>query len=184
MAIRGNEIRNPKTGQRIKFLQTTNDTKGSFLEMISTYEAKSIEPPSHYHPYQEEYFEIVSGELTVRINGEIEVLGPGHQLHIAKGTSHAMWNNTNKPTTVRWKVVPALETERFLETITGLANQGKTGPDGRPGFLQVALTVNRFDRVFRLARLPYALQKVLFTLLTPIAYVCGCKPEVDVPVAD
>jgi quercetin dioxygenase-like cupin family protein len=184
MAIRGHEITNPKTGQRIKFVQTTNDTKGSFLEMLSTYETNSIEPPSHYHPFQEEYFEVVSGELSIRMNGEVELMGPGHQLYIAKNTSHAMWNNSNKPTTVRWKVVPAMDTERFLETLTGLAHEGKTGPDGRPGIFQVALTANRFCNVFRFARPPYLVQKIFFTLLTPIAYLLGYEPETKPRVAD
>ena len=184
MAIKGCEIRNPEAGQRIKFLQTTNETKGAFLEMISTYEAKSVEPPSHYHPYQEEYIEVISGELSVRMNGEVEILGPGHQLYIAKGMSHAMWNNSDKPASMRWKVVPALETERFLETIMGLASEGKTRSNGRFGLLQRAVTVNRFSKVFRLARPPYLLQKALFLLLTPIAYLCGCKAEAQAPITD
>jgi mannose-6-phosphate isomerase-like protein (cupin superfamily) len=177
MVIKGKEIRNAKTGQRIKFLQTTVETKGSFLEMIATYERKSLEPPTHYHPHQEEYFEIISGELTIRMNGEIEVLGPGHQLYIAKNTSHALWNNTTKPTVVRWKVVPALETERFLETLTGLANEGKTAANGKPGLLQIALTANRFANVFRLHRPPYFIQRILFFLLTPFAYLMGHDAE-------
>src|SRR2546421_8798307 len=52
--------------------------------MMATYERKSLEPPLHYHPFQEEFIEIISGEMTVRMNGELEVLGPGHQLYIAK----------------------------------------------------------------------------------------------------
>jgi mannose-6-phosphate isomerase-like protein (cupin superfamily) len=177
MAIRGKEIKNDKTGQRIKFIQTTADTQGSFLDMIATYERKSLEPPTHYHPHQEEYFEIISGELTVRMNGELEVLGAGHQLYIAKNTSHAMWNDNLQPAVIRWKVVPALETERLLETVTGLANEGKTGPDGKPGLLQTALTAQRFRRVIRLDKPPYFLQRILFSLLTPIAYVFGYDAE-------
>ena len=184
MAIRGHEIRNPKTRQRIKFLQTTNDTKGTFLEMISTYEAKSIEPPSHYHPFQEEYIEVISGEVTVRVNGEVEILGPGHQLYIAKNTTHAVWNNTNAPASLRWKVVPALDTERFLETVTGLAHEGKTGPNGKPGILQTALTANRFCNVFRFSKPPYFLQKIIFIALTPLAYILGYEPETKFDISE
>jgi quercetin dioxygenase-like cupin family protein len=177
MAVRGQEIRNLKTGQRIKFLQTTEDTKGAFLEMVSTFETRSCEPLSHYHPYQEEFIEIVSGEISVRVNDEIEVLGPGHQLYIAKNTNHSMWNSSDKPATIRWKVVPALETERFLETVTAFANEGKVRPDGKPTLLQKALTTNRFCNCIRLAGPPYFLQKIAFILLTPIAYLLGYTPE-------
>ena len=145
MAVRGQEIRNLKTGQRIKFLQTTGRHKGGIFEMVSTFENRSLEPLSHYHPYQEEFIEIVSGEISVRVNEEIEVLGPGHQLYIAKNTNHSMWNSSDKPATIRWKVVPALETERFLETVTAFANEGKVRDDGKPTLLQKALTTNRFQ---------------------------------------
>jgi quercetin dioxygenase-like cupin family protein len=184
MAIKGSEIRNPKTGHRIKFLQTASDTNGAFLEMISTYEAKSLEPPLHYHPFQEEYFEVISGEISVRINGEIEVLGPGHQLYIAKSTVHAMWNNSEKPSSIRWKMMPAMEMENFLETLMGLANEGKTKPNGAPGFLQWSFVVNRFHKVFRLARPPYFIQKILCLLLSPVAFFWGCKAEAKMPTAD
>ena len=184
MATKGSEIRNPKTGHRIKFLQTAADTNGAFLEMISSYEAKSLEPPLHYHPYQEEYFEVISGEISVRINGEVEVLGPGHQLYIAKSTVHTMWNNSDQPSTIRWKVMPAMDMENFLETIMILANEGKTKPDGRPGFLQFAFLVNRFHKVFRLARPPYFIQKTLFFLLSPLLYFFGCEQQATMPTAD
>ena len=177
MAIKGKEIRNAKSGHRIKFIQTSADTQGSYLEMIATYERKSAEPPTHYHPYQEEFIEIIKGELAVRMNGEIEVLGPGHQLYIAKNTSHAVWNHTDKETIMRWKVVPALETERFLETVTGLANKGKQGSNGKLPFLQVALLANRFAKVFRMARPPFIVQRVIFLFLTPFAYLLGHDSE-------
>jgi quercetin dioxygenase-like cupin family protein len=180
MAIKGKEIRNEKTGQRIKFIQTTADTKGLLLEMIATYERKSLEPPLHYHPFQEEFIEIISGEMTVRMNGELEVLGSGHQLYIAKNTTHTMWNNTDKPAVIRWKVAPALETERFLETVTGLANEGGIKPNGRLHLLQIALTANRFADVFRLDRPPYILQKIFFLILTPLAYLFGYDAECNV----
>jgi quercetin dioxygenase-like cupin family protein len=177
MVIKGKEIRNSKTGHRIKFLQTSSDTQGSFLEMLATYEQQSLEPPSHYHPHQEEYVEIIKGELTVRMNGELEVLGQGHQLYIAKHTTHAMWNHTNKETIIRWKVVPALETERFLETVTGLANKGKSAPNGKLPLLQVALTANRFANVFRMDKPPFLVQKIIFMFLTPFAYLLGHDAE-------
>jgi quercetin dioxygenase-like cupin family protein len=182
MAIKGKEIRNAKTGQRIKFLQTSADTQGSLLEMLATYEGQSPEPPSHYHPYQEEYIEVIKGEVTVRMNGELEVLGPGHQMYIAKSTSHSMWNHTNREAVIRWKVIPALETERFLETVTGLANKGKSAPNGRLSFLQVALVANRFAKVFRMDKPPFFVQKLIFLFLTPFAYLtghdseCNCNP--------
>lgn len=36
----------------------------------ATYSAMPTEPASHYHPYQDEFFTIISGEMTIRLDGE------------------------------------------------------------------------------------------------------------------
>lgn len=175
MAIKHKTIFNPQIRHEIKFLQTARDTNGQLLEMEATYHAHSKEPAAHYHPFQEEDFEVFAGELTVRIDGQLIVLRQGETLHIPKGKVHSMWNNSEAKTTVNWKVRPAMDTEYFLETATGLANDGKTGPNGMPRLLQVALMANRFSHVFRLSKPPYPVQKILFLLLTPLAYLAGYR---------
>ncbi|GAB3900927.1 hypothetical protein GCM10028803_24680 [Larkinella knui] len=176
MARKGKEIRNPKTGQIIQFIQTRADTNGQFLELISTYEAHSKEPVPHYHPHQDEHFLVLQGELSVRLNGVMQVLQPGDKIHIAKNSIHAMWNSTSDKTVVSWKTAPAMDTEYFLELSTGLASDGKTNEDGIPGILQVALMMNHYDHVFRLAKPPFAIQKIVFGILTPLARLFGYKP--------
>ncbi|WP_234735073.1 cupin domain-containing protein [Tellurirhabdus bombi] len=177
MAYQGKEIRNSVTGQTIRFVQTKADTKGQLLEMVSTYDKNSREPAPHYHPNQDEYFEVLEGELTVRLQGERQTLTlrPGRQLHISKNVVHAMWNESAQPTIVRWKTVPAMNTEYLLEITTGLANDGKTNASGIPGLLQVALMMPYFADVFRLAKPPRAVQKIVFGALAPLACVLGYR---------
>ena len=177
MAFRNKVIRNPKTKQEILFLQTSADTRGKLLEMESTYHEFSAEPVAHYHPYQDEDFLVVSGELTVRMDGSVRTLRAGETIHIPRNKRHAMWNSSNGKTVVNWKVQPALQTEYFLETVMGLAGDGRTNDDGMPSLLQVSLLANHFSDTFRLARPPFLLQKVLFTLLTPFAYFAGYRPK-------
>ena len=177
MAYKGKLIRNTKTGQDIRFLQTGADTNGELLRMESTYHAASKEPPPHYHPHQDEDFTVVEGEINIRIKGQgIKVLKKGEHLHIPKNTVHTMWNSTGNRTVVDWVVRPALDTEYFLETVVGLAADGKTNDMGRPSILQVALIANRFSSVFRLTAPPFVVQRILFTLLTPFAYLKGLRP--------
>ncbi len=76
MAFKNKEIFNPITKQDNKFLQTSRDTDGQLLEMESTYNSFSKEPAAHYHPYQVEDFTVLTGELTVRIDGRLKVLKP------------------------------------------------------------------------------------------------------------
>ena len=176
MAYKNKTIFNPKTQTAIAFMQTTNDTGGQLLEMEHTYNGHSKEPAPHYHPNQEEDFTVLSGELSVRIDGHVRVLKQGEQIHIPKNTVHSMWNNSPENTVVNWKVRPAMETEYFLETTAGLANDGKTNGSGMPRLLQVALLVSKFKNVFRLAKPPFPVQLVLFGILTPFAYLAGYRP--------
>lgn len=176
MAIKNKVVSNPKTGQDIRFIKTSKDTNGEILEMESTYHAHSKEPAAHYHPYQEEDFVVVSGELTVSIHGKLKVLRQGDRLNIPPNTVHAMWNRSENVTVVNWKVQPAMNTEFLLEMINGLARDGETNAEGMPGILQVALMVNNFTDEFRLSKPPFIIQKILFLILTPFAYLAGYKP--------
>jgi quercetin dioxygenase-like cupin family protein len=164
MAYQGKSIRNTKTGQEIKFLQTSADTNGQLLEMESVYPAASLEPPAHYHPHQEEDFTVEEGELSVRINGSVKLLKKGDKIHIPVNTIHSMWNATDNKTIVNWKVCPSLNTD-------------KTDESGRPPILQVALLAKKYSNVFRLTKPPFALQTIVFGLLTPFAYLKGYRPD-------
>lgn len=175
MAFRNKVIQHPGSGQMIRFIRTGRETNGSLLEMESSWEPGSTEPPMHYHPFQSEDFKVMTGELTVRINGVVEILKPGDTLHIPACTSHTMWNHSTEKTIVNWKVRPAKDTEYFLETGMGLATDGKVNRKGMPGILQIALTANRFSRVFRLSKPPFFIQKFVFLLLTPFAWMAGYR---------
>ena len=175
MAFKNKKVTNSKTGQSYTFLQTAADTQGKLLEMESSFEPHSLQPPLHYHPHQIEDFSILEGELTVNIHGSLKILKKGDHLHVPANTLHAMWNDGSAKTLVNWKVQPALNSEQFFETFAGLANDNKTNPQGMPPFLQVVLTVNKFSNTFRMAKPPYLIQKILFTLLTPIALALGYK---------
>ncbi|MFM9945402.1 MAG: cupin domain-containing protein [Bacteroidia bacterium] len=176
MAFKSKQIRNPKTGQDIKFIQTAKETEGKLLEMEATYNSHSKEPAAHYHPLQVEDFTVLSGQLTVRIDGELKVLKQGDTLHIPINQVHSMWNDTDGKTIVNWKVQPAMNTDNLLETATGLAIDGKTNDDGMPNILQVALMANKYSEVFRLSKPPFVVQKILFIILTPFSYLLGYKP--------
>jgi mannose-6-phosphate isomerase-like protein (cupin superfamily) len=176
MAFRNKEIKNPQTGQAIRFLQTSTETAGTLLEMESIYETNSVEPPHHYHPKQEEDFLVLEGELMVRVDGKTKVLKRGDRLHIARKVVHSMWNQSGHRTVVSWKVTPAMDTEYLLETVSGLAREGKVDSTGKPSLLQVALMLNHFSSVFRLVHPPFVVQKIAFTLLCPVAYLAGYRP--------
>jgi quercetin dioxygenase-like cupin family protein len=175
MAYANKIISHPKTGQEIRFVHTAKDTAGQLLEMESRFQPHSKEPMPHYHPVQTEHFTALSGAIQVRLQGKTLVLKEGDTLRIPPNTVHSMWNPFDQKAVVRWRVEPALDTEHFLEMGMGLAKDGKTNAAGMPSLLQVALMANKYSGVFRMAKPPYWVQRVVFTLLSPIARLKGYR---------
>lgn len=58
------------------------------LEVEGRWGPKGKPPPPHFHPDQDERFEILGGRLTAKVDGEERELGPGDTLEIPSGTSH------------------------------------------------------------------------------------------------
>jgi quercetin dioxygenase-like cupin family protein len=174
MAYKNKIIKNEVTGQEIRFLETTQDTGGQYLEMESTFRSKSVEPPPHYHPNQKEEFFIKVGELTVRLNGQVKVVKAGEIFHIPPNTVHSMWNAGEAEAVVNWKVIPAMKTEYFLETVNGLVMDNKF-KRGKPPLLQLAILGNKFFQEYRMHKPSALVQRIIFTLLSPIGFLLGYR---------
>ncbi|GAB2951384.1 hypothetical protein GCM10027048_15450 [Hymenobacter coalescens] len=175
MAYPGQTVENPITGQTLLFEATARQTQGAELVLVSSYRGHGPEPLPHYHPEQEETFEVLQGELTVRLDGQLHRLGPGERLRIAPGQVHSMWNDADTRAMVRWTTRPALRTEDLLETLFTLAQAGLVTAEGVPGLLQTSLLLPEFDREFRLARPPRWVQRLLFGVLRPVARAIGLQ---------
>ncbi|WP_461116851.1 cupin domain-containing protein [Spirosoma jeollabukense] len=176
MAYRNKVIRNPKTGQEITFLHTAKDTKGQFLGMIATFQPQSQPQLRYYLPQQTLDLDVLSGELTVLLNGQYRQLKAGEKLFIEANQAHALWNRSTQPTTINCRVRPALNMEHLLETVAALAGVKTISRQPIPRMLQTVLTANCFSNIFRLTRWPFVCQKLVFILLTPVAYLAGFKP--------
>src|SRR3954467_13575474 len=113
MATAGHELRNPHTGQTLIFRRTAADTGGELLEVESTWEQQGPQPPAHFHPSQEERFEVLEGALEAEIDGERRTLSQGDELVLPAGTVHSMWNAGPGPARASWVTRPALRTEQF-----------------------------------------------------------------------
>ncbi|MCC3159621.1 cupin domain-containing protein [Hymenobacter sp. 15J16-1T3B] len=175
MAYQGQTIENPFTGQSLHFLTTARQTGGAALVLQSSWRGRGAEPPAHCHPAQEELFEVLQGQLTVRLDGELRRLRAGDQLRIGPGQVHSMWNEEAERATARWVTRPALRTEELLETTFSLAQAGLVGASGAPGLLQASVLLPAYDREFRLARPPRWVQRLVFGLLRPVARLIGLK---------
>src|SRR3954454_6017597 len=87
------------------------------LALEATYEAGGSAPPAHFHPAQDEHFEVLAGSVRCRsLEGERD-LREGETIDIPRETVHQFWNPGEEPAHVRWEVRPALRTRGFFEAI-------------------------------------------------------------------
>ena len=143
-AARGTILEHPVTGMRLEIVRSGAATGGELLEMIATYPPRSPRPPMHFHPRQEERFEILAGEMRAIVGGEERMLPRGTTLVLPPGTRHTMWNSGAEPAAMRWESRPALRTQEFVADLVALAASLPKSRRGRPGLLDLALFVPRY----------------------------------------
>ena len=99
------------------------------LELTSTWQPSTQPPPTHWHPHQDERFEVLTGGLTVELGGEApRVFREGDVLEVPRGTAHRMWNAGPGTASATWTVTPALRTEEMFRYIDqGLGGLRKVG---------------------------------------------------------
>jgi quercetin dioxygenase-like cupin family protein len=100
--------------------------------------------PPHFHPSQEERFEVVSGKMRVHVDGKAQTAGPGERLTAPRGSVHKFKNVGSEEAHVRVEVEPALQLQEFLEEAAALARAGKYTRRGVPKGFRAALEVAEF----------------------------------------
>ena len=86
------EIHNPRTGQRMRFLQNAADTDGALLQIESLNPPTGVAEPEHVHPRQESRATLITGTLRFFVNGQPRQLGAGETITIPAGTPHHFVN--------------------------------------------------------------------------------------------
>jgi quercetin dioxygenase-like cupin family protein len=119
MAHAGQEIEG-SNGVRLRLVRTDADV----LEMEATYPGDGSLPPEHFHPRQDERFEVLDGTLRAIVDGTEQRYGPGETFEVPAGTPHQM--AAEAPARFRWEVRPALRTAEFFERLYG---SEPPGPD-------------------------------------------------------
>ena len=176
---RSGDVLSNRAGHQLIFRQTADETGGALLEVEALYPPHSQAPTEHYHPSQEERFEILEGEIRASIDGHVTTYKAGDVFTIPVGTRHWMHNASDAPARVLWQTRPALQTETFFETTWGLARDGQTRPNGSPRLLQAVVVGQAYAQEFRLSRPPYFLQQLLFWVLAPVGRLAGYRARYE-----
>jgi mannose-6-phosphate isomerase-like protein (cupin superfamily) len=133
-------------------------------------------PPAHYHPEQDEHFEVLEGTLTAKLNGEERDLKPGETLEIPRRTPHQIWNRGEVEARASWQTRPALRTENWFRSIDRLFRQGRVGKNGMPGPLAFGVFLTEYRDVFRLASPPDLIARPLLVVLGLFGRARGYRP--------
>jgi mannose-6-phosphate isomerase-like protein (cupin superfamily) len=146
------------------------------LEVEGRWGPRGKPPPAHYHPSQDEHFEVLEGNLTARLDGQKHELGPGDTLDIPRGMQHQMWNAGEEEARALWQTRPAGRTEQWFRGIDRLFEEGRVGKSGMPGPLAYGANLNEFRDVFRLAAGPEILTRPLISILGMVGRARGYRP--------
>lgn len=174
MPTKGQILTNPDSGDIYEFLETAKDTNGQRVTIKMTLKSKGELVPNHYHALQEEHFEVLSGNLTMLLDGKTQVLTQGEKMTLPKNKPHNHYNANNEPVVFVQSVTPALDFDYLLENIIGLTIDGKM-PNGKAGLIQELVTLKYLDSKSYLASIPEGMQKFLMNVIGPIARMFGYR---------
>jgi mannose-6-phosphate isomerase-like protein (cupin superfamily) len=116
----------PHEGQEIKrangFAVRIVTLGDELLEVEARYRGDAPLAPSHYHPSQDEHFEVLEGRIHAVVGGDERWYDEGETFGIPAGTPHQM--AAEGPTRIRWEVRPALRTAEFFERFYDALDNG------------------------------------------------------------
>ncbi|HEX6714792.1 MAG TPA: cupin domain-containing protein [Thermoleophilaceae bacterium] len=116
----------PHVGQEIKrangFMVRIVRLEDEVLEIEAHYRGDAPLAQAHYHPSQDEHFEVKAGRIHAVIDGDELWYDEGERFEIPAGTSHQM--AAEGPTVLKWEIRPALRTAEFFERFYGYLDNG------------------------------------------------------------
>src|SRR5215207_4324162 len=121
------------------------------LELEATWGSGGSPPPAHFHPAQDERFEVLEGVLRAQVDGHDHELVAGDVLEIPRGAVHKMWNESSESARAIWRTAPAGRTAAWMADLHALRSSGRVGKDGMPGPLAFGVYLTEYSDVIRLA---------------------------------
>ncbi|MBK8022285.1 MAG: cupin domain-containing protein [Chloroflexi bacterium] len=184
MAFPGQVLENPVTGVRVVFVETPRTNGGLRLIHEFTFPVGMGREYPHVHQESRDIWEILEGTATYQLGGKTVVASAGDRVEFPPGVPHLHPYNTGTgPLRVRQTVeFPTPHPEELekidavVETFFGLARDGKVGPDGVPGFMQVMVSFGDLLPELAMPGIPLPVQRVMMGGLAAIARVRGIQP--------
>ncbi len=169
----GDTVENPVTGERLVFRKTSADTGGELVVVECIVQPGGAVAAAHVHPHQEERFEVLRGEVGFRLGRNKSVAGPGSRIAVPAGTAHKFWNAGDEEAHFVCEIRPARGFEQLIETMFGLAADGKTNRKGMPNPLRLAVIARHHFDDLRLPVVPSWMQRTALALGAPMGRLFG-----------
>jgi mannose-6-phosphate isomerase-like protein (cupin superfamily) len=176
MTRKGDTIEHPVTGEKITFLEISDETGGEYATLELRVRPHGFVVAPHVHPHATETFEIHSGTFTFVVNGRERKVGPGEGATVPAGAVHAWWNSGENEGVATVEFRPGRKTEEFFESFFGLARDGKVDPKtGLPNVLWLASIFRAYHDFGYIARPPLFVQRAVFAPLSLVARLLGYR---------
>lgn len=145
--MKARTITNKQLGDKITFLQTSEDTHGKLIRVELTMSPNAQGPPLHFHTTFEERFEVLEGQIKVQLENKIFHVNKGEKIVIPLGVKHRWFNDSSQAAQTIAEVEPGVVGfENFLRIMYGLAEDGKANKQGLPKkMIHLAVVLDQGD---------------------------------------
>ncbi|MGH9115371.1 MAG: cupin domain-containing protein [Acidimicrobiales bacterium] len=137
-------VENPVSGERIRILRRGGGPDGDALVWELVLAPGGQVPSSHRHPRQEECFNVLEGELELRVGRQRLQVRRGESATVPPGLVHHFANRGATATRVVVETVPALDMEPLLRTAAALARDQHQAGKRVPRLVDLALFMWEF----------------------------------------
>lgn len=155
----GIALENQFTGERLVLRRVPFQGESDHIEIEGSLPPGRAGPPPHAHPQQDEEGTVLSGELTVQVDGRTLIARAGDRVVFPAGAVHTWWNAGEATATFRGRVTPALNFDRILHHFFDAINRSTAG---RPNLFETAFLLRTYRQEYRLAVIPDLVQQLLF----------------------
>jgi quercetin dioxygenase-like cupin family protein len=176
MSKAGDVFENPVTGERaVVRVGTEESTDGWMVNDLYVRPGGAV-AGEHIHPTIVERFTVRHGQVGFRIDGRESIAELGQPVTVPAGVRHDWWNAGDEEAHVLVEVLdPPGRFGQMIVDLFGLAQDGKTNDKGMPNLFQTALFSLEYEDVLYFTKPPRWVQKILFTLIAPLARLLGYR---------
>lgn len=164
----------PLVRQTMVITPKAMETNGEVSRVELEVEAHQAGPPAHLHPGQREFYTVMQGELTVKLDGETRVVGPGEEIEVPVGATHTFANRTGEVIRFVAEHSPALRFEEYIRAVhSTIASHGRSRLDPFTLMRLVRIESSYGDTILPPPGMPRLATKVMNALGGLLGYPAG-----------